>query len=99
MPPDLVIDYALGRVDLPAPAPPSPTVSKGARISPLASRELDVARLVTQGLSNREIGKTLVISERTVDAHVQHILNKLGFHFRAQIAAWVAVSGQIQVHP
>jgi non-specific serine/threonine protein kinase len=47
---------------------------------------------VTQGLSNREIGKALTISERTVAAHIQHILNKLGFNSRAQIAAWVAVS-------
>ena len=50
-----------------------------------------MARLVTQGLSNREVGKALGISERTVDAHVQHILNKLGFHSRTQVAAWVAV--------
>ncbi len=51
-----------------------------------------MARLVTEGLSNREIGRALGISERTVDAHVQHILNKLGFNSRTQVAAWVAVS-------
>jgi non-specific serine/threonine protein kinase len=51
-----------------------------------------VARLITQGLSNREVGNALEISERTVDAHVQHILNKLGFSSRTQVAAWVAVS-------
>jgi DNA-binding NarL/FixJ family response regulator len=51
-----------------------------------------VARLITQGLSNREVGKALAISERTVDAHVQHILNKLGFNSRTQVAAWVAVA-------
>ena len=51
-----------------------------------------MARLVTRGLSNPEIARTLVISERTVDAHVWHILDKLGFNSRAQVAAWVAVS-------
>jgi DNA-binding NarL/FixJ family response regulator len=39
--------------------------------------------------SNREIAEALVIGERTVDAHVVHILRKLGFSSRAQIAAWV----------
>ncbi len=92
MPLELVIDYALGRVALPTPTPPSPAAGNDAGISPLTSREGEVARLVTQGLSNREISKALTISERTVDAHVQHILNKLGFNSRAQIAAWVAVS-------
>jgi len=72
---------------------------KDAGISPLSPREWEIARLVTQGLSNREIAKTLVISERTADAHVQHILNKLGFNSRAQIAAWVAVSGGTATAP
>lgn len=92
MPLEVVVDYALGRVALPAPVPLSPAADKDVGVSPLTPREWDVARLVTQGLSNREIAKTLVISERTADAHVEHILNKLGFNSRAQIAAWVAVS-------
>lgn len=90
---EIVIDYALGRVALPASVPPSSVAGKDAGIGPLSPREWDVARLVTQGRSNREIAKALVISERTADAHVQHILNKLGFNSRTQIAAWVAVSG------
>jgi len=61
--------------------------------SPLSHREEDVARLVTQGLSNREIGKRLFISERTVASHVEHILNKLAFNSRAQIAAWAVSRG------
>jgi DNA-binding CsgD family transcriptional regulator len=56
----------------------------------LARREADVARLVADGLTNRQIGARLFISERTVDSHVRRILNKLGFSSRAQIAAWVA---------
>lgn len=56
----------------------------------LAKREADVARLVAQGLTNKQIGARLFISERTVDSHVRSILNKLGVSSRAQIAAWLA---------
>jgi predicted ATPase/DNA-binding CsgD family transcriptional regulator len=55
----------------------------------LAKREADVARLVADGLTNKQIGARLFISERTVDSHVRSILNKLGASSRAQIAAWV----------
>jgi DNA-binding CsgD family transcriptional regulator len=89
---EVMIDHALGRVALPASAPPRPGPNGDAAIGPLTRRECEVARLVTQGLSNREVGRTLGISERTVDAHVQHILNKLGFSSRTQVAAWVAAS-------
>jgi DNA-binding CsgD family transcriptional regulator len=56
----------------------------------LGKREADVARLVADGLSNKQIGAKLFISERTVDSHVRNILNKLGFNSRAQIAGWMA---------
>ena len=56
----------------------------------LAKREAEVARLVADGLSNKEIGARLFISEHTVDTHVRSILNKLGCSTRAQIAAWVS---------
>jgi DNA-binding NarL/FixJ family response regulator len=55
---------------------------------PLSPRERQVAALVADGLSNREIAERLVLSERTAQNHVQHILGKLGFANRAQIAAW-----------
>jgi DNA-binding NarL/FixJ family response regulator len=55
----------------------------------LGKREADVAALVAEGLSNKQIGARLFISERTVDSHVRNILNKLGFNSRAQIAGWV----------
>jgi DNA-binding NarL/FixJ family response regulator len=48
-----------------------------------------VAHLVAEGLSNKQIGERLFISERTVDSHIRNILNKLGFQSRAQIAAWI----------
>jgi DNA-binding CsgD family transcriptional regulator len=55
----------------------------------LSAREGEVARLVAEGLTNREIAQALFISERTAQNHVQHILTKLDFTSRAQIAAWV----------
>jgi predicted ATPase/DNA-binding CsgD family transcriptional regulator len=54
--------------------------------SPLAKRELEVARLVAAGLSNRQIGVRLFISEATVASHMRHIMDKLGVNSRSQIA-------------
>ncbi|MFI7445808.1 ATP-binding protein [Nonomuraea indica] len=62
---------------------------EGARSSPLTPREMEVARLVARGMSNKEVAASLVIAQRTAEAHVEHILNKLGFTSRVQIAAWV----------
>jgi predicted ATPase/DNA-binding CsgD family transcriptional regulator len=58
----------------------------------LTRRERDVAALVAQGMSNSQIAATLVISVRTVETHMQHIMDKLGCGTRAQIAAWSAAS-------
>jgi DNA-binding CsgD family transcriptional regulator len=54
----------------------------------LSPREEEVAALVAEGLTNRQIAQRLVISERTAQNHVQHILTKLGFATRGQVAAW-----------
>lgn len=59
----------------------------------LTAREREVAALVAQGKSNREIAARLVVTERTAETHVQNILNKLGFSSRAQIAAWAVEQG------
>lgn len=56
---------------------------------PLTRREAQVSELVAMGLSNKEIAEELVISRRTAEAHVEHILGKLGFSSRSQIAVWV----------
>jgi predicted ATPase/DNA-binding CsgD family transcriptional regulator len=56
----------------------------------LSAREREVAELIAEGLSNREIGAQLVISVRTVESHVNHILGKMAFRSRAAIATWVA---------
>jgi DNA-binding NarL/FixJ family response regulator len=61
----------------------------GVTPSPLSSRELEVARLVARGLTNKQIGETLFVSERTAENHVQHILLKLGFSNRSPVAAWL----------
>ena len=79
--------YAAGR-DEPerGPAEPErPLVS-----TTLSRREQEVAQLLAQGMSNREIAQRLYLSERTVDNHVHHILAKLGFDSRVQIATWLA---------
>jgi non-specific serine/threonine protein kinase len=55
---------------------------------PLSRREEEVVALLADGLTNRQIGERLVISERTVEAHVTHVLAKLSLHSRAQVAAW-----------
>jgi DNA-binding CsgD family transcriptional regulator len=67
---------------------------RDAHIDPLTAREREIASLVAAGLSNRAIADRLVISDRTAQNHVQHILGKLGFTNRAQIAAWASRQSQ-----
>jgi predicted ATPase/DNA-binding CsgD family transcriptional regulator len=85
LPRESAVRLALGEA---APA----TAPDRASAAILGRRETDVARLVADGLSNKEIGARLFISERTVESHVRTILNKLGFNSRAQIAGWMASS-------
>jgi DNA-binding CsgD family transcriptional regulator len=56
----------------------------------LSPREIEVADLVAEGLSNPAIARRLYVSRATVASHVAHILTKLGFSSRAQIAVWAA---------
>ncbi|HET7736347.1 MAG TPA: LuxR C-terminal-related transcriptional regulator [Nocardioidaceae bacterium] len=76
----------------------SETPSDGAAARPaddksvLTRREREVAELVGEGLSNRDIARRLVISQRTAEGHVEKILSKLGFTNRAQIAAWIGTA-------
>jgi adenylate cyclase len=60
----------------------------------LTQRELEIARLVAEGMSNREIASRSFISVRTAEYHVEQIRNKLGFNSRSQIAAWFAILGR-----
>jgi predicted ATPase/DNA-binding CsgD family transcriptional regulator len=76
------VAYALRAAPEPDPSEPSPGLA-------LTPRELEVAKLVATGLTNRQIAERLYLSVRTVDVHVDHILTKLSFNTRTQVAAWV----------
>jgi DNA-binding NarL/FixJ family response regulator len=73
--------------------PQLPGVRSQQLVSPLSPREREVAALIANGLSNRQIAHTLVISERTVENHVGSILAKLGLERRAQVATWAVQHG------
>ncbi len=59
----------------------------------LSPRELDVARLVAEGLPNKLIGQQLLISERTVQVHRQHLMDKLEIHSAAELAQLMLRAG------
>ncbi|MEC3981463.1 ATP-binding protein [Amycolatopsis sp. H20-H5] len=80
------VRYALGE------EPAGTDAGKRSADNPLTRRESEIAELVAQGMTNREIADRLVIARRTAETHVDHILGKLGFTNRAQIAAWVVQS-------
>ena len=80
---------------LPQAKPLSHKAATGSKYGGLSAREREVAALVAQGRTNREIADTLVVSERTAEAHVSNILGKLGFTTRAQIAAWAVEKGLV----
>jgi predicted ATPase/DNA-binding CsgD family transcriptional regulator len=67
--------------------------ASGPSVDTLTRRERDVAALIARGLTNREIADALVISEMTADSHVSHILRKLGFRSRVQVARWAVERG------
>jgi non-specific serine/threonine protein kinase len=91
---DEAIAYAL-TTEAPVTATTSAVAQPAPRTVPggLSPRERDVARLIAQGQTNRQIAETLVIAEWTVDTHVRHILTKLTFRSRAQVAAWATEHG------
>ncbi len=65
---------------------------------PLTEREVEVLRLVAQGLSNQEIAKTLTISERTVGNHIGSILRKLHLANRTQAALYALRRGLVDIN-
>jgi non-specific serine/threonine protein kinase len=85
---ELVLDQALAFALDERPTAAAPP-SRGAAMV-LTPCEKEIADLVAHGMSNKEIAAALVISLRTAEGHVEHILAKLGFTSRAQIAAWGA---------
>ncbi|WP_338118366.1 ATP-binding protein [Streptomyces coryli] len=90
LPSPRAVEFAAGDHDALPPDRPAYGEKGGSRADALTRREREVAALVAQGLSNREIAERLVISKRTADAHVEHILAKLGFSSRSEIAAMVS---------
>jgi predicted ATPase/DNA-binding CsgD family transcriptional regulator len=79
------LDYALSDAD-------EPTADDG----PLTARELEIAALVGRGRRNREIATQLYLSPRTVEAHLEHIRNKLGYQSRSEVAAWANERGLLK---
>lgn len=86
MTPEEVIAYALG--EKPS-APAADHAGPPAATSVLTKREREVATLIAQGLTNKDVAARLVISQRTAEAHVQHILTKLGLTSRTQVIIWL----------
>jgi predicted ATPase/DNA-binding CsgD family transcriptional regulator len=87
------------------PAPAVPAAAEPAAGMPmgrwelLTAREREVAGLVAQGLTNRDIAARLVVSKRTVDAHLEHILSKLGYSSRVQVAALASRAASAAADP
>jgi non-specific serine/threonine protein kinase len=86
---------SLGRSDVLVLAlgEPPPVIRRRHDGLQLTRRQQEVAHLVAQGLTDREVATRLSISIRTAESHVEQILARLGFRSRAQIAAWVAARG------
>lgn len=66
---------------------------KPVRIASLTTREEEVLRLLARGMSNRQIARALIVSERTARSHVSSILSKLGLPSRTQAAVWAIQEG------
>lgn len=75
------VSYALSDE---TPAPP-----KAPGLDSLTRRESEVAALIAEGLSTREIADSLVLSKRTIDGHIENIFSKLHFNSRAQLVSWL----------
>jgi predicted ATPase/DNA-binding CsgD family transcriptional regulator len=88
------LELALSATQTP-PQPEGPPEAPKQRVTVLSPREQQVAALLAEGLTNRQIAERLVVTERTVAAHIEHILDKLGFASRHQVAVWAAGIGLV----
>ncbi len=71
------------------PPKPAPAVT-AAPDTDLTRRQLEIARLIAEDLTNRQIADRLFLSERTVETHITNMLNKLGLNSRVQLSRWLA---------
>ncbi|MET7336525.1 LuxR C-terminal-related transcriptional regulator [Nonomuraea sp. NPDC005650] len=83
--PEQALAYAF-KQEAPAPCPSD----AADQYAPLTPRETEIAQLIARGMRNKEIAAALVIAQRTVEGHIEHVLCKLGFNSRTQIVGWVA---------
>ena len=94
---DMPIEQALELAFAATEPPATPSNEQPDRLAQqverLSPREREVAALLAHGLSNRQIAEKLVITERTVAAHIEHLLNKLGFASRHQVGTWADEHG------
>ncbi|HEY3057908.1 MAG TPA: response regulator [Chloroflexota bacterium] len=84
------------------PTPVLASALEGERVAPrpeLSAREQEVATLVARGMTNRQIAEHLVVSERTVETHLERIFAKLDLHARAQLASWASAHGLVLASP
>jgi non-specific serine/threonine protein kinase len=84
---DQAADYALAFASA---SDNLPSGSENRRTPVLSKREREVATLVAQGMTNREIAATLLLTRRTIGTHLEHIFSKLGVQARAEVAVWIS---------
>jgi predicted ATPase/DNA-binding CsgD family transcriptional regulator len=87
------LELGLAATETPPTHPDQPPDGSGQHVPELSPREQQVAALLAQGLTNRQIAEQLVVTQRTVASHIEHILEKLGFASRHQVAVWAAEHG------
>jgi non-specific serine/threonine protein kinase len=92
---DQAVDLAVGVTEPPTTPPNGSPQRSAQQVGGLSPREREVAALLALGLSNRQIAQRLVVTERTVGAHIEHILAKLGFASRHQVGAWADEHGLV----
>lgn len=93
---ELLFTYDADSVGPSAPASGVPTAAAGATTPtevPLTDRQLEIATLVCEGLTNPAIAERLGIRTRTVTSHLDHIYNRLGIGSRAELARWLTKAG------
>jgi predicted ATPase/DNA-binding SARP family transcriptional activator/DNA-binding CsgD family transcriptional regulator len=98
---DQAVEYALSGADVEPRVSPTPKRRPSVGVPPnaLTGREEEVAALVTQGMSNRQIAQKLYLSERTIEHHVSKILRKLDLTSRTEIASWATQQRLIAPNP